>query len=277
MCRWMAYRGRPLRIEELLYKTKHSLIEQSRHAQLALETFNGDGFGVGWYTGDKRDPGLYRSLMPAWSNRNLRDLAAHLISPLFLAHVRAATGTPVQETNCHPFRHENWLFQHNGSIARYLELRRELVLAVAPECFNTMQGTTDSEVMFSLALTFGLQSDPLGALERMVGFVERTGHRHGIEHPIQMTVACTDGNRLYAVRYSSVGASRTLFSSVDAHSLRALHPDNDRLQLLTGEDRAVVSEPLTDLPGLWIEVPESTALVIQDGPDEQRAFVPCAP
>src|SRR3954451_9373637 len=110
MCRWMAYRGQPLLVEELLYKTQHSLIEQSRHSRLGVETFNGDGFGLGYYSGAQEEPGLYRSLMPAWSDHNLKSLAAHVRSPLFLAHVRATTGTPVQQTNCHPFRHENWLF-----------------------------------------------------------------------------------------------------------------------------------------------------------------------
>src|SRR3954453_20534436 len=135
MCRWMAYRGQPLRVEDLLYKTKHSLIDQSRHATLGVETFNGDGFGLGWY-GSADAPGLYRSLTPAWSDRNLHSLAALVTSPLFLAHVRSTTGTPVQETNCHPFRYEQWLFQHNGSIAGYAQLRRELVLAVEPAFFN---------------------------------------------------------------------------------------------------------------------------------------------
>jgi predicted glutamine amidotransferase len=271
----MAYRGQSLRVEELLYKTKHSLIEQSRHAQLGVETFNGDGFGLGWY-GDV-DPGLYRSLMPAWGDHNLRSLAAHIVSPLFLAHVRATTGTPVQETNCHPFRHENWLLVHNGKIDGYLDVRRELVRAVAPEFFNVMQGTTDSEVMFCLALSFGLREEPLAALERMAGFVERVGRDAGVEHPLQMTLGVSDGERLYAVRYSSEGASRTLFSSADGDSLRSLHPENERLQLLRGEDRCVVSEPLTDLPGMWLEVPEATALIIQNGPDEQRPFTPRAP
>jgi len=269
----MAYRGQPLRIEELLYKTQHSLIEQSRHATLGAETVNGDGFGLGWY-GDADGPGLYRSLMPAWSNDNVRSLAGHISSPLFLAHVRAATGTAVQETNCHPFRHGNWLFLHNGSIAGYPELRRALVLAVAPEFFNAMAGKTDSEVMFALALSFGLSDEPLPALERMVGFVEATGRTQGIEHPLQMTLAVSDGERLYAVRYSSLGRSRTLFSSAEADALRLLHPENPKLQQLGHDDRMIVSEPLTDLPGLWIEVSEATALIVQDGPDEQRPFTP---
>jgi predicted glutamine amidotransferase len=273
MCRWMGYRGQPLLIEELLYKTQHSLIEQSRHARMGVETFNGDGFGLGWY-GAEETPGVYRSLLPAWSDRNLRDLASHVTSPLFLAHVRATTGTPVQDTNCHPFRHENWLFVHNGAIDGYHELRRDLVLAIDPSLFGVIEGSTDSETMFCLALTFGLMEDPLGALERMAGFVEETGRRHGVEHALQMTLGVSDGERLYAVRYSTLGRSRTLFSSADAETLRALHPENERLQRLSAEDRAIVSEPLADLPGVWEEIPEATALIIQDGPDETRAFRP---
>jgi glutamine amidotransferase len=49
MCRWLAYVGTPLRLEELLYKPAHSLIDQSLHAQMAGSTTNGDGVGVGWW------------------------------------------------------------------------------------------------------------------------------------------------------------------------------------------------------------------------------------
>ncbi len=277
MCRWMAYRGQPLPIELLLYKTDHGLIEQSRHAKLGVETFNGDGFGLGWYTGAAEAPGVFRSLLPAWNDRNLRSLAAHIHSPLYLAHVRATTGTPVQETNCHPFRHENWLFVHNGAIDQFLDIRHDLILAIDPGFFNVMEGSTDSEVMFCLALTFGLQNDPITALERMAGFVEATGRQHGIEHPLQMTLGVSDGERLFAVRYSSLGQSRTLFWSADAKTLRELHPEHELVELIGDEDRAVVSEPLGDLPGVWEAIPEATALIIQDGPDEQRAFQPRAP
>ena len=104
MCRWLAYSGSPVLIEELLYKPKHSLIDQSLHSQLGAETTNGDGFGIGWYgVGDT--PGVFHSIEPAWNDRNLRDLAAHIESPLVFAHIRASSGSPVQQTNCHPFRH----------------------------------------------------------------------------------------------------------------------------------------------------------------------------
>ena len=49
MCRWLAYSGSPLLIEEFLLKPKHSLIDQSLHSTLGAETTNGDGFGIGWY------------------------------------------------------------------------------------------------------------------------------------------------------------------------------------------------------------------------------------
>ena len=214
--------------------------------------------------------------MPAWGDRNLHDLAAHIRSPLFIAHVRATTGTPVQDTNCHPFRHENWLFVHNGAIDDFFEIRRELAVAIDPSLFNAVEGSTDSEMMFALALTFGLRDEPLPALERMAGFVEETGRAHGIEHPLQMTLGVTDGERLYAVRYSSIGQgqTRTLYRTAEPQTLRELYPEHELAHRISDEDRAVVSEPLGDLPGVWEEVPEATALIVQDGPDEQHAFRP---
>jgi predicted glutamine amidotransferase len=274
MCRWNAYFGQPLVVDELLFKTQHGLIDQSLRSRMGVETTNGDGFGLGWYGANGGRPGRYRSVTPAWSDVNLRDLAANIESPLFLAHIRATTGTPVQQTNCHPFRHGRWLFVHNGVIAGFNAMRRELLLAVEPSLFDDVVGSTDSEALFYLALTFGLEADPLGALERAVGFVEATARQHGVEHPIQMTVGMSDGERLWAVRYSTERHSRTLFVSEHVDALRKLHPDNPRLQQFTDEDRVVVSEPPGDLPGAWLDIAESTALIIQPGPDEQRPFQP---
>src|SRR3954454_10152063 len=109
MCRWMAWTGQPVLMDELLFKTQHGIVAQSLEAHLGAEPTNGDGFGLAWY-GLGAGPALYRSVAPAWGDANLRELAAHIESPLFLAHVRAAIGSPVQETNCHPFRHGDWVF-----------------------------------------------------------------------------------------------------------------------------------------------------------------------
>jgi predicted glutamine amidotransferase len=275
MCRWNAYVGQPLVIGELLYRTRHGLIDESLHSRMGAETTNGDGFGVGWYLErDRSLPARYRSVNPAWNDANLRELADHIESPLFLAHIRAAVGSPVQQTNCHPFRYGRWLFVHNGFLAEFQALRRDLLLAVDPSIFRGIAGSADSELLFHLALTFGLENDPLGSMERAVGFVESTARERGVENPVQMTVGISDGERLWAVRYSSQHDSRTLFISEDVDALRRLHPENKRLQQLEEGDRVVVSEPLVDLEGAWIEVPEATALALTNGSVEQRPFEP---
>jgi glutamine amidotransferase len=268
--------GGAIRPEELLYETEHSLITQSRMSKFYEDGLNGDGLGIGWY-GSRESPGLYRNPRPAWGDSNLREICAQVDTRLFLAHIRATTGTAVQETNCHPFRYGRWLFVHNGYVAEYRRLRRELLLAVAPELFENVIGSTDSEVLFHLALTFGLADDPLGALERMAGFVEALGARHGIADPLQMTLGVSDGERLYAVRYASGSEANTLFVSEDIDAVRALYPEHERLSHFTQGARAVVSEPLSKLPGLWREVPAGSALVVDPKQIDLRPFQPRAP
>jgi predicted glutamine amidotransferase len=275
VCRWLAYSGTPIRLEELLVKRDHSLIDQSLHSRQGATTTNGDGFGVGWYE-EAETPRVYRSTHPAWNDRNLRELAAGISSPLFFAHIRASTGTAIQETNTHPFRYGRWLWMHNGLIREFPRLKRELLLEVDDSLFSSIEGTTDSELMFYLALTYGLEEDPPTAVERMVGLVEKTGRRHDVEHPIQMTVATTDGRTVWAFRYSSEGESRSLYFSTRMDALKALYPDSKELAELSDETRVVVSEPLGDLPGVWNEVPESHFGMVQPGTDELRAFTPRA-
>jgi glutamine amidotransferase len=137
-----------------------------------------------------------------------------------------------------------------------------------------IEGSTDSELFFYLALTMGLEDDPLTAVERTVGLIEDTGHAHGVPDPIQMTVATTDGTRIWAFRYSSEGSSRSLFHSTNIAMLREMYPENSLLHEVSEETRLIVSEPLGDLPGAWREVPESSCGVVQPGQDEIRPFTP---
>jgi predicted glutamine amidotransferase len=276
VCRWLAYSGSPILLSDVLLTPTHSLIDQSLHARLGVETTNGDGFGVGWYDRGG-SPGVFREVGPAWSDRNLRELSLHVESSLILAHIRASTGTAVQQTNCHPFRYEDWLWVHNGLIRDFSVIKRELLLAVDPELYKSIEGSTDSELMFYLALTFGLADDAPRAVAQMVGFVEEVGRRNGIEYPIQMTIGTSDGDRVWAFRYSSEGQSRSLYFSTDVRTLREMYEDNPILQGLSDETRIVVSEPLGDLPGAWNELPESSYGVIQEGDDELHPFRPHAP
>jgi predicted glutamine amidotransferase len=260
-------------LEELLYKPKYSLIDQSLHSRMGATTTNGDGFGVGWY-GAEDTPAVFHSMEPAWNDRNLQELARHISSPVVFAHIRASTGTAVQQTNCHPFRHGRWLWMHNGAIRDFQRVKRDLRLTIDPDLYAEIEGSTDSETFFYLALTLGLEEDPPKAVADAVGFIEATGKKHGVEDPIQMTVATSDGERIWAFRYSSEGSSRSLFFSTDVRALKTLYPDDARLQGLSDESRLVVSEPLGDLVGAWNEVPESSYGVIQAGQDELHPFTP---
>ena len=277
MCRWLAYTGNPVPLETVLFHARHSLIDQSLHSRLGATTTNGDGFGIGWYGHPTDIPYRYRCIQPAWSDRNLREAARAIRSPLFVAHIRAATDTPSQETNCHPFRHGRWLFAHNGLVRKYPLLRRDLMVKIDPELFPSIEGSTDSEVLFFLALTFGLELAPVTALERMVGFVEATARQRGVDEPLNMTVCATDGEQIIAVRYSSEGQSRSLFHSTSFHHLRELYPDDERIKTAGENAFLVLSEPLVDLPEVWAEIPEATTVHAGAGAIEHHRFVPRMP
>ena len=151
------------------------------------------------------------------------------------------------------------------------------MMAVAPHLFRWIEGSTDSEIMFFLALTFGLERDPRGALEQMAGLIEEVGHRYDIESPLTMTVCVTDGQQVVAVRYSSESESRSLFHSTSFRQLRALYPEDPRI-IAAGDDAfLVLSEPLIDVQGVWEEIPEATILVARGGNIEHQRFTPRLP
>jgi predicted glutamine amidotransferase len=182
----------------------------------------------------------------------------------------------VQRTNCDPFRFQNWLFVHNGYVNEFPRLRRELLMTVRPDLFGNIAGSTDSELMFHLALTFGMLDDPLTGLEAMVGYVEQVAESAHVPEPVQMTVGLTDGSTLYAARYASGPVVNSLFVSENVESLRALHPSSERFAHFSDDARVVVSEPLVDLPGVWREIPAGAALVVGDTVQE-RPVTPRSP
>ena len=151
------------------------------------------------------------------------------------------------------------------------------MLAIDPALFPHIEGSTDSEVLFFLALTFGLEDDPPGAVERAIGLVEEVGQRHGVKYPFQGTIATTDGERIWAFRYSSEGQSRSLYFSTAYNTLKMLYPDDPRLEDFDEESRIVVSEPLGDVIGVWNQAPEASWGVVQPGQDEINTFRPVAP
>jgi predicted glutamine amidotransferase len=276
MCRWLAYSGSPILLSRALYTPAHSLIDQSLHSTLGAEPTNGDGFGIGWYDA-MPEPGVFHSIEPAWNDQNLRELAGHITSGHFFAHIRAAIGSAVQQTNCHPFRHGRWLFMHNGYLADLATVKRDLVLAIDESLYPEIKGQADTELLFYLALTFGLEDDPAEAIARTVGLVESVGLAKGVKYPFQGTIATTDGERTWTFRYSSEGKSRSLYFTKHVPTLRELYPEREILHEVSADARLVVSEPMGDLPGAWNEVPESSYGVVGHGDDQLRSFNPKPP
>jgi glutamine amidotransferase len=269
MCRWLAYIGSPVLISDLIVTPKDNLIDQSLHARASRMPTNGDGFGIGWY--DKQPlPGLFRSIRPAWNDLNLLDLASHIESNLFIAHVRATSLATVQETNCHPFRYKRWLFAHNGQIARFELLRQALMAQLAPVYFDNMLGSTDSELMFHLALTFGLEQDVPSAIREMVRVIEETGRAKGIAQSLWMTLAISDGETLWGFRYGSDGKGPSLYISPDIAQLERINP---AIKGKFGDFAAcLVSEPIGNYQDIWHPIPDNAMVIIGNQQITERSF-----
>ena len=242
MCRWLAYFGQPVYLEKYLFEPEHSLIAQSLNPERTAVTANGDGFGVGWY-GERGVPGVYREILPAWNDPNLRHLAHQIRAPLFFAHVRASTGTETSRANCHPFVNGRWMFMHNGQIGGYERVRRALDALLPDDLYAKRRGTTDSEAFFYLLFRFGLERDPEGAWRRTVAAVLGEMSRAGVPEPFRMTAILTDGETLYGLRYATDPSPPSLY----------WHCDRDEL--------LVVSEPLDSDQLHWSEVPAQSLLL----------------
>jgi predicted glutamine amidotransferase len=233
MCRFVAYLGEPVFLDELVCRPTHSLLHQSQQAERAKTTTNGDGFGIGWY-GDRGEPGVYREVMPAWSDENLLSLARTLRSRLFFAHVRAATGTSIARQNSHPFRHGKWLFMHNGQIGGYAMVRRALEARLPDALYAARKGATDSELLFLLALASIENGAPvLDAMRATLDDTVALMHEMDIAEPLRFSAALSDGERLHVFRCASDDKPPTLYLQQD-----------DRGSI-------VASEPLTDDDGDW--------------------------
>ena len=255
MCRWAAYIGEPIFLEDIISRPDHSLIHQSLEATQGHTSVNADGFGVAWYA-HHPEPGLFRDVMPAWSDQNLRSLTQNVRSGLFLAHVRAATGTATSRNNCHPFVQGRWSFMHNGQVGGYAQFRRDAEMMIPDALYGARKGATDSEALFLVALAAGLDRDPQVALQVAAARFIALAKEKGALPYLRLTAALSDGKRLFVLRYATDDTAPSLYYRWS--------------QIMGGY--AVVSEPL-DIGG-WSEVPAGMFCTF-DGRDMQMTpFVP---
>ena len=229
MCRFAAYMGRPILLEDVIVKPSNALIKQSLHARESVIRTNGDGFGVGWYMPDlSEDPGLFTSVYPAWNDRNLLHLAAKIKSPCFFAHVRAASMGGVSPYNCHPFIHGRWMLMHNGNIQDFINVKRHLRHLLDDDIYNSIQGETDSEHLFALFLQYakGKSLSNIESVYKLITTVfkkiEALINQYGTPGNSYFNVCITDGKRMVASRYSSDESytPETLYYTMGSHFVR---------------------------------------------------------
>ena len=278
MCRWLAYSGTPVLIEELLYKGQYSLIDQSLHSRMGAEATNGDGFGVGWYgVGDEagRLPQHRAGLERPQPARYL----GHVSSRLVFAHIRASTGTPGAADELPPVPPRPLaLDAQRGHPPTSRTSSATSCSRSTPRSTRTSWARPTRRCSSSSRSRYGLEDDPPAAIARAIGLVEHVGREHGVEYPFQMTIATTDGERVWAFRYSSEGKlADALLHRATSSTLRELYPDIELLAASSatraaGRLGAARRPPRRLERGTRVELGRHPA-----GPDELHPFEPVAP
>ncbi len=255
MCRFLAYSGEAILLEDLVCRPSHSLVRQSLRAVEARTVTNGDGFGIGWY-GERNAPGVYREVMPAWSDENLLHLCANVRSKLFFAHVRAATGGGISRHNCHPFHSGRFLFIHNGQIGGFARLRRRMEALLPDHLFEQRRGATDSELLFLLIVTrIEAGSTVEGAIRAVLFETAAAMQELGVEEPLRFAAALADGEQLWAVRWATDPSPPTLY----------LKPQRGGW--------AIASEPLGEDAEAWSPIEASQIVHVRHGAIARSSLV----
>lgn len=270
MCRFVAYLGQnPIILDEIIDKPKNSLTNQSRHAKEALSVINADGFGIGWYDHSIDDePGLFKSIQPAWNDQNLRHLSSKIRSRCFIGHVRDTTVGNVSQFNCHPFSHKQFLFAHNGTITGFEKIKRQLQAKLSDKIFDIIQGQTDSENFFALVLDIFFKhfadrttENIFKAMQMAIAQVQSLQEK---TDAIKLNSVITDGKRLIATRYTSntEGKALSLYYALghDIVPTENEQTTNDK----TSNAILIASEPLTDRAQIWKKVPDNHALLVDE-------------
>jgi glutamine amidotransferase len=267
----MAYMGSPIIIDKLLYQPKNSLVTQSINAKEIEEPLNGDGFGIGWYAPEVNDePVTFVSVNPAWSNRNLRNLAPRIRTECFVAHVRAASVGEVSESNCHPFQYKNLLMMHNGGVENFASIKRKIREPLDDQLYEWIKGQTDSEHIFAYLINYLLTNHKIissgtviDAFEHTFSFLKNLMEKNGIQEAAYLNMVLTNGSFIVGTRY---------VTSPNEDPLTLYHSEGSRYvvedgisQMVAPEDNdhavLVVSEKLTDDKD-WTLIPANHFVVV---------------
>jgi glutamine amidotransferase len=283
MCRFVAFLGKEfITLDDILLHPKNSLVRQSIDArEEGRYGLNADGFGIGWYntSGDPNTPGAYKSVQPAWNDYNLKHLISKVRATCLFGHVRASSVGDVALSNCHPFYFKQYLFMHNGNIAGFHKIQRDIQEALRDETFNIIHGHTDSEHFFALWMNYffeyaeGHHNDfSLNAMhhsfEKTIKKIHSLQHKYGVDQVTSINAVLTDGKQMFASRYIShqqktgLSLHYVLGSGLSSKGHGAImHPTS---QSHPPAALIICSEKLDDHEHEWKSVPNNHTILVDE-------------
>ncbi len=252
MCRYVAYVGDEMPARGLVFGGDHSLETQSFAPKELLQgSVNADGYGVAWYHEGR--PTRIREVRPIWQDPDLEGVLSYVRSPCMIAVVRNATlGIPVDRAGLAPLMSERWTFALNGFVQGFRRTAmRRLRASLSDELYARIEGTSDTETLFMLAVAELRQDASVGeALARVADRVLSFAREVGLEAHLNMILA--DGQAMAATRTSISDATNSLYVS-------------SRGPLSQG-GVLIASEPL-DAEGGWQRVPPHHLVEASAGED----------
>lgn len=290
MCRALIYLGRPIPLDNLLFRPESSLVNQVLSSQ-KLHMLNLAGFGMmAWDSRTHHPETPFRYAIPVLPifDRNLRMLAEKLTPECVVAHVRgvahAATAT-VSEVNTHPFCFDGYrmALAHNGDLYRIDDMKRDLMAFIKPEIARHIRGSTDSEWIYALILS--QLADPhdapdgpelVDAMQRALAIIRDVRAKNDINISSSVNLFIATGQNVLGVRYCFDYGCYPVDRPEQLHDANlsflslwyttgcdfGLH--EGEWKMIGGEETAdsllIASEPLTRDTTTWLEVPEYSAV-----------------
>ncbi len=290
MCRILSYLGKPILIEELLYRPDNSFIKQSYHPKYMPHLLNLAGFGiVAWdnISYDPKLPYLYKTPNLPFYDENLRNLAAKISPHCLLAHLRGVAYTEKQIVsiqNVHPFLFpgSHVALAHNGILHQFELIKYDLLEYIHDRYQKSIHGTTDSEWIYAVFLSqLPLTNDPYNtadiskAVIETLKILQKVRHKHNIAINSPVNLFITNGKFIAATRfvldYGWQSSDEQTASHLSYHSLWYTYGDSygfyDNEYKMKGNNTRssiiIASEPLTEDTTTWIEVPEYTLIIAE--------------
>lgn len=152
MCRLFGFKS-------VINSQVHSSLIHAENALMSQSSKHSDGWGVAYYLEDV--PHLIKSVDRALDDQIFKRVSGVVSSDTVIAHLRLATHGQKTILNSHPFQYGKWIFAHNGNLKGLSAYKDKLIKHVDPELKRFILGTTDSEIIFFLILTYIKKSHPL--------------------------------------------------------------------------------------------------------------------